>query len=84
MATPLWEQAGIPKELFDRLPPSDKLTLARTHNPQPPVVRRPVQGYKPSPAQQAELDAITNRDAKVARYREMALEAAQPREGGRN
>ena len=79
MTTPLWEELGMSKELFDSLPPSERLTLQRTHNPQPPVVRRPVQGYTPTPEQQAELDTITNRDAKVTRYREMALEAAQPK-----
>jgi hypothetical protein len=74
MPTSLWEQLGLDKELFDKLPPAERVRLEREHNPQPPVPvhsRRPAPDYKPSPEQQAELDAITNRDARVTRYREM-------------
>ena len=52
------------------------MRLQREHCPQPPVRRRPLQNYKPTPEQQTELDAITNWDARVTRYREMRDQAA--------
>ena len=74
---PVWEKLGLSREAFDKLPPEDRATLARLHTPKPPVQRRPLQDYKPTPEQQTELDAITNRDERVTRFRQMRDEAAQ-------
>jgi hypothetical protein len=71
---PVWEKAGIDYAVFEKLHPNTRRDVHRTHNPTPPLPvhsRRPVQDYKPTPEQQTELDAITDRDARVTRYREM-------------
>jgi hypothetical protein len=39
---PVWSQLGISQEDFNKLPPSERIALERTHNPQPPVQRRPL------------------------------------------
>src|SRR5262245_58210912 len=55
------EQAGLTKhgidiDVWNALPPSERMTRERLHNPQPPVSRRPV--YRPlTAAELAELDA---------------------------
>jgi hypothetical protein len=73
---PVWEQLGLSQEAFDKLPPSARTHLQRTHCPQPPEQRRPQQGYRPTPEEQTELDAITNRDDRVTRYRQLRDQAA--------
>ena len=78
---PVWEKARIAEADFRKLPPSEQIRLEREHNPQPPAPvhsRRPVQDYRPTPEQQAELDQIANRDDKVTRYREMRDAQQQP------
>jgi hypothetical protein len=60
-----------------RTNPTEQLTRWHEANPPPAVhARRPQQGYVPSPEQQTELDAITNRDDRVTRYRQMRDQAA--------
>ena len=71
---PVWTQLGLSAADFLKLPPSTRSALEREHNPQPPPPvhsRRPVQDFRPTPEQQAELDQIANRDDRVTRYREM-------------
>jgi hypothetical protein len=76
MTTPLWEELGIDKTLFDKLSPSERIRLQREHHPQPPVQRRPIQDYKPTAEEQAELDAITNRHDRTTRSRQLRDQAA--------
>jgi hypothetical protein len=68
---------NLAKEVFDKLPPSTRSALQREHQPPQVVQRRPQQDYKPTAEEQAELDAITDRDARVTRYRQMRDQAAQ-------
>ena len=69
---------GLSREAFDKLPPEDRATRAPPC-PQAARAARPLQDYKPTPEQQTELDAITNRDERVTRFRQMRDEAAQAR-----
>jgi hypothetical protein len=78
-SVPTWEKLGMTKEAFDRLPPSNRLGLERTHNPKPVPSRRPWQTYTPTPEEQQALDEIKareGRDAHTTRWRQMR-DAAQ-------
>lgn len=57
----------------DWLSPSEKLTWARTHQPQAPVQRRPVR-YDPSPEQLKSLEGKTAAERLTA-YRQWQAEA---------
>ena len=74
---PVWTKIGMTEQEFYAYPPAWRVDQGRSFQPPPAAhSRRPQQGYVPTPAQQVELDAITNRDDKVTRYRQMRDEAA--------
>ena len=70
-----WAKAGIPWEVFEKLPPGTRIALDRTHNPTPPPAvhsRRPVT----RPLTPAELAAHNEQAVREgwsqAEYRERA------------
>ena len=67
----IWDELGIAKEVWDRLPAPERLARYRTMHPAP-LKCAP---REPTAAQQVELDAISNPGQKLTRFREM--QAAQ-------
>jgi hypothetical protein len=78
-AAPVWEKLGMSQQEFYDMPVSWRLAQGEAHQPSVQrEQRRPVQDYTPTAEQQAELDAITNRDARVTRYRQLRDAQQQP------
>ena len=68
------EQLGIPAESWEKMSPSERLTRFRAFLGPQSQRQRPL-GYRPTEAEQEELDGIALPVQRLERYREMARAA---------